>query len=175
MQKQGVCQLCNQPFIAPKTGVRRYCDQCGKEQLLATQSMRQKRWRAAHPEQKRTRGMEWYYRKGSMPEQKARYAITAKRWRHKMKLLVFAHYGQHCVCCGEERMEFLSVDHTNGDGAKHRKEIRRSNMCNWIIKHDYPSNFRILCFNCNQAQGIFGYCPHELDRAASAKASPQAG
>jgi hypothetical protein len=73
------------------------------------------------------------------------------------------HYGGKCACCGEERREFLSIDHINGGGAKHRKEIHRASLYFWLIKNNFPDAFRILCHNCNQAMGIYGYCPHKKD------------
>src|SRR6185436_5678100 len=32
-------------------------------------------------------------------------------------------YGRHCVCCGETEEQFLAVDHKNGGGGRHRKEL----------------------------------------------------
>jgi len=28
----------------------------------------------------------------------------------------------------------------------------------------YPTGFRVLCHNCNQAIGLYGYCPHKTPR-----------
>ena len=33
-------------------------------------------------------------------------------------------------------------------------------MIGWIIRNDYPDDFRVLCWNCNQAIGFYGRCPH---------------
>jgi hypothetical protein len=74
---------------------------------------------------------------------------------------VFTHYGKKCVCCGETLYEFLSMDHTNGGGTKHRKQLKSPNTDRWIIKNNYPIGFRILCHNCNMSLGMYGYCPHK--------------
>ena len=68
-----------------------------------------------------------------------------------------------CACCGEYYLEFLAIDHINGDGAEHRKEIGTGSgrLYYWLRDHDYPEGFRVLCHNCNQALGHYGYCPHE--------------
>ena len=72
-----------------------------------------------------------------------------------------AYYGGKCACCGEDRREFLCIDHTNGGGTQHRREIKgQGSIQLWLKKNGYPKGFRILCFNCNGALGHWGYCPH---------------
>lgn len=84
--------------------------------------------------------------------------------RKKQKLLVYEKYGNKCVCCGEKEIEFLSMDHVNGNGNEHRRSISKSAKIlpySWIIKNKFPSILQILCMNCNFAKGKLGYCPHE--------------
>ena len=79
--------------------------------------------------------------------------------------LVFNYYGglfPHCECCGESHWEFLTIDHINGDGAEHRKQIK-GNLYLWLIQNNFPDGFRILCMNCNWSIGMRGYCPHRGD------------
>lgn len=88
----------------------------------------------------------------------SRYAAT--------KLRVMQHYSEgdpRCACCYESRLEFLSIDHINGGGNKHRKELARHyvGIYQWLEKSSYPSGFRVLCMNCNTAIGFYGYCPHQ--------------
>ena len=81
----------------------------------------------------------------------------------KKKLKVVEHYsnGKNCCeCCGEKEIIFLSIDHIDGGGGKHRKKVGH-NMVHWIYKNNFPSGFRILCHNCNMAIGRHGYCPHK--------------
>ena len=67
-----------------------------------------------------------------------------------------------CACCGETIYEFLCIDHVNNDGAKHRKEIGGHSRTNeWLIKHNYPDGFQVLCYNCNMAKWLCGECPHK--------------
>ena len=66
----------------------------------------------------------------------------------------------HCMCCGEKEIKFLCIDHINGGGVKHRKQIKGGNIYLWLKKNNYPSGFRTLCHNCNSAFGFYGECPH---------------
>jgi len=93
------------------------------------------------------------------PERHRRY----QRERHAERRLRALHrYGGVCSCCGEGRYEFLALDHIDGGGTQHRDEIGRGSvMVDWIIEHDFPPIFRVLCHNCNGALGHYGYCPHE--------------
>lgn len=68
-----------------------------------------------------------------------------------------------CACCGERRNEFLALDHTDGSGAMHRKQLKGTNIFDWLHTHGYPEGLRVLCHNCNCARGFYGYCPHERE------------
>lgn len=91
-----------------------------------------------------------------------------KKSRNIAKLKVFKHYSKgiiKCVCCGEKETDFLTLDHTNNDGAKHRKILGRnfsgSVFYSWLISHNFPKGFQVMCFNCNLGKNINkGICPH---------------
>lgn len=88
--------------------------------------------------------------------------IKRKYWRNK-RIEAIKHYGGECDCCGIKEFEFLAFDHINGGGIKHKKEVGYSDLFKWLIKNKYPEGFRILCHNCNQSLGHYGYCPHKKD------------
>jgi hypothetical protein len=94
-----------------------------------------------------------------------RFNRYTKVSRKKYKTLIYDHYGRECACCGEIEMLFLSIDHINGDGAIHRKEIGKSPdaLYRWIVKNNFPDTFEILCRNCNWGRHAnHGTCPHLL-------------
>ena len=31
----------------------------------------------------------------------------------------------------------------------------------WLKNNSYPKGFRVLCYNCNNSYGHYGYCPHK--------------
>ena len=89
-----------------------------------------------------------------------------KERRQKIRMMVLTYYGGNppvCACCKERHIEFLAVDHINGGGNKHIKEIiktTRNTFYNWLIKNKLPNGYRVLCHNCNSSLGNYGYCPH---------------
>ena len=82
-------------------------------------------------------------------------------WKRKVKVLeAYSGKNPRCACCKESNLLFLSIDHIEGGGTKHRIAIGRSSFYPWLIKNNYPKGFRVLCYNCNMALGFFGKC-HE--------------
>ena len=93
-------------------------------------------------------------------------------YRRRVRRMAFEHYGLACVCCGEDRDQFLSMDHINGDGGEHRRTLKGQGVTNifqWLKAHNYPPGFQTLCFNCNLARGFSGLChDHESFNEACA-------
>jgi hypothetical protein len=77
-------------------------------------------------------------------------------------------YGGVCQCCGAKETDLLQVDHVNGGGNKHRKEIGQSGIYKWLKKRGFPrKDFILLCGSCNWAWGRYGCCPHAKERLVS--------
>jgi len=110
-----------------------------------------------------------YYNKKSKewnkthPE-KCRESCKKAYW--KLRLEVFSHYGGNppkCACCNETKIKFLTIDHINGGGYKHRKEtgLYADKLYRWLRKNNYPEGYQILCWNCNMGRAHNnGVCPH---------------
>jgi hypothetical protein len=97
-----------------------------------------------------------------------RYAEFYKERSKQHKLTVLIHYSGNppkCACCGENHIEFLTVDHEGGGGCAHRREVKRygSAYYAWLIKNNYPVKLRVLCMNCNFATRFGETCPHERE------------
>ena len=87
--------------------------------------------------------------------------IRSEKRRTQLKQEVMNAYGNMCRCCGESDIWFLNIDHINNDGWKHRKEIT-GQFYTWLKINNFPKdNFQILCYNCNMAKKVRGYCPHQ--------------
>lgn len=82
----------------------------------------------------------------------------------RRKLTIIQHYGPVCKCCGISKHEFLALDHIDGKGNQHRRDIGikgGKHFYDWIIKNNFPVGFQILCHNCNFAKDHFLQgCPH---------------
>jgi hypothetical protein len=64
--------------------------------------------------------------------------------------VINAYGGPLCVGCGESDIRILQIDHINGGGHKHSKEIGgRGKMYKWLKDNGYPEGFRVLCPSCN--------------------------
>lgn len=69
-------------------------------------------------------------------------------------------YGGKCACCGTSIYEFLAIDHVNGGGRKERESLSTHQIVLKVIRLGFPSDYRVLCHNCNMAIGFHGFCPH---------------
>ena len=89
-----------------------------------------------------------------------------KDYNARIRKEVLKHYSNgvmQCACCGEERYEFLCIDHINGGGTKHRRVIGYGGgLWQWLRSHGYPLGYRVLCYNCNFSLGHYGHCPHGI-------------
>ena len=95
-----------------------------------------------------------------MQKDKEHNNLIQRRFQRKRKIEAILHYGGKCECCGEKRIEFLCIDHINGGGTKHHKEIK-SQIHNWLKRNGWPKGYRVLCYNCNAAREYYPSCPHQ--------------
>lgn len=117
-----------------------------------------------------------YYRE-LYPKRRAYVIANVKQWRirnrerlnrairdlnRRKRMESIEAYGGICACCGEARIEFLTLDHIKPCGRAGR--VQTHVIINRLKKQGWPKGeFQILCFNCNCAKGIYGACPHMVD------------
>ena len=109
------------------------------------------------------------YRENPLNREKHLKAQREHRQRLRIKCLI--HYGGNppkCVCCGEQEIKFLSLDHINGGGRKQRKKDKTlgNELYLWLIRNNFPKDLQVLCHNCNSAKGYYGLCPHAVLKSA---------
>lgn len=101
-------------------------------------------WVAANPEKRRDNALSYYY-----------------RLQHSA---ILAYGGYQCACCGEREPLFLSLDHMNGDGGAHRRQLGTlggARLYKDLRDRGWPSGFQVLCMNCNHGRHRNGgICPH---------------
>lgn len=129
----GLCSRCGKNPLDTK----RFCRPCVDRSSAQSAALRQ-----AEPERVRLQ-----YRVG----------------RARLRELILNRYGRSCACCGETLPVFLTVDHINGGGNQHLREIGKRNLWGWLRARGFPDGFQTLCWNCNAAKGILGACPHASD------------
>lgn len=98
------------------------------------------------------------------PDNLERNRIQAQNYRKKNRLEMLNRYSNNdpkCACCGEAHYEFLAIDHINGGGNQHRKDVQPALMYSHLKALNWPTGYQVLCHNCNNAKGYYGKCPHE--------------
>lgn len=149
-----------------KNGLQKHCKDCHKKMahnwyLRHIKYCRDKgritisTWRRRHPLKVKKLRKKYWKLHGE------RYKENNRKKNLLKKLEALKIYGGQCECCKESDYRFLTFDHINNDGKKHRKV----NIYHYMKKHNYPKNLRILCFNCNYGRQIYGgidkQCPHK--------------
>jgi hypothetical protein len=165
------CKHCGKEEV--RTGSKqKYCKNCRvtHHNLLwvlpySVNSKRSKKeWKKRNPEKVKAGFKKHYELYKEEINKKA--AVRNKGRYQKLKLQALTNYGGNppkCACCGESEYGFLSLDHINGGGGKHRTELKKKhcNMWEFINRFNFPSGYQVLCFNCNMAIGFQKVCPHK--------------
>jgi hypothetical protein len=115
-------------------------------------------WYAKNKERQRAIALAW--RNAHLEEARAKN----RRYIAKLKLDTILAYGGYCACCYETELVFLTIDHINGGGNKHRQSLGLKggmDFYRWLRKQGYPDGFQVLCMNCQWGKRYNGICPHE--------------
>lgn len=129
----------------------------------------QERWKARNPGIAAQRMREWRL------ENLDRHRESNRRNDKRLKDMCYAAYGGYrCACCGETEPAFLTIDHMNNDGAKHRREVvglgrgGGKKIYTWLIANRFPTGYQILCMNCNWGKARNGgICPHRSSEGST--------
>jgi predicted restriction endonuclease len=137
-----------------------------KKKNRAAMTAYRKKWLKEHPEKRRE--YENRYREKHRDEVNE----SRRKWRRQTDFdriknrqtreRVLLKYGNKCACCGETTYQFLSFDHKEGRGKQHREGIAETGQkfVRWLDKNPVQKDIQILCHNCNQSLGHYGFCPH---------------
>lgn len=137
-------KACTRGHISERLASNGKCVKCNRENI--------KIWNAKNPEIVKLNGRRYQF-----------------KFKKKIKLEVITALGGKCACCGVKAIVFLCADHINGKGRQHRIFIKRNGgaIYNWLRQQirdtgikEVLKQFRVLCWNCNSARHILGYCPH---------------
>ena len=154
-RRKGAVHLCSAACRAAWTGVANSIKR-GGDGRPRTKPEKDSIDYIKHAPDRRARATFYYH--------KNRTAILAGKQAANIALKkeIVAAYGGKCRCCGETHIEFLTIDHMNGDGAAHRAATGKGRKIYQDLKErGFPQDgYQLLCLNCNIALGFYGYCPH---------------
>jgi len=120
-----------------------------------------KKWQQNNRDKYNQSQREWHHNNRDKQNQ------LRKEERRQLRDEVIDAYGGKCTCCDETRREYLTIDHTNGGGNKHRREIGATSsddLYRWLKQNNYPKGFQVLCFNCNCGKRNYSVCPHKKEK-----------
>jgi hypothetical protein len=151
-----LCKCCN--LKKPINEFRKWrntCRQCLRDsykdyRLRSIEKRRQydKSYYYSHKEYKNKKRYEYHMRD---PE---KYHRDNQQRTLDLKKAAFEAYGGcRCMNCDKTDLVILTIDHINGNGIKHRKEVG-PNTYRWLKKNNYPKGYQVLCFNCNCTKNI---------------------
>ncbi len=121
------------------------------------------------------------FRDKTKVRQKKEYANNKEYYKQKAReqyfkyrvacLNAYSNGTNSCACCGENLIEFLTLDHINGDGANHREMVsgrKRTakygmDLYHFLYARNFPDKdkLQVLCYNCNCAKRTDLVCPHQ--------------
>lgn len=177
-QGEGLCR-CGGELLPDRTCCVKCCERSHvwhkKNQERVNEHKR--RYRIANAVQLKARHAErWANNENNIKEKNALWRVNNKEkkaaqdaaWYARVRDQVFDHYGRKCACCGVDDLGFLTIDHMNGGGRKHLREIKTRTLYRWLVYKNFPEGFQTLCFNCNCGRAkCGGVCPHERERQAN--------
>jgi hypothetical protein len=102
-----------------------------------------------------------------------------RRHNRKQKAFVIALYGERCVCCSEDRLDFLVLDHVDDSGGKERRKNALMSSAYRCLAAEFKrtgtirADLQVLCANCSLSKRIRGgTCLHNPTRLLTV-ASPR--
>lgn len=122
-----------------------------RERILAYNAQ----YRERNRETLRTKARKYYKEYFAIEEhlkERRRY-LQQKNKQLKIEVLSYYSNGEpKCAFCREADIVVLTIDHIDGRGREHMRQIGRNfgkSFYFWLRKHDYPKGYQVLCFNCN--------------------------
>jgi hypothetical protein len=107
-------------------------------------------YRATHPEKVAAAHQAFQAWKRKNHVVRARYIQRYQLSDKEAVVNMYTNGEATCRHCGHGDLDVLCIDHIANNGAQHRKAVGYgSSFIRWLITHDYPAGFQVLCANCN--------------------------
>ena len=89
-------------------------------------------------------------------------AIKQQKVYHKqIKDQVLIKYGGVCICCKENYLPYLEIDHINGGGTKEVQKLGGGRYLHMLLELPKRDDLQILCANCHTAKTKRESCLHK--------------
>lgn len=82
-----------------------------------------------------------------------------KRYKENLWNDLLCAYGNFCLCCKEGNQAYLTIEHLNGDGSIHRKQLTKGKHGGGgtktyadLRRRGWPKGYGIMCANCQLAR-----------------------
>lgn len=168
LKEQGLCIYCGREQAREKSAL---CVGCAQKQIASTVKRRVKLQQAGMCVtcgKEQAKSTSSYCISCALSHTKSR-KIRVNTLREE----AYAGYGGFkCVCCGVQEPCFLTLDHVDGGGRKHRaaEKLRTEDeLYKWVIKNNHPPLLQVMCFNCNCGRARNGgVCPHHTTQSIAA-------
>ena len=112
-------------------------------------------WRLRHPNERKEYQQRYYKTNQQRIRERSQLELSC------LKLEVLTHYSTQpvpiCPRCRIDDIDVLCIDHIKGNGNEHRRSIGGTSgtpFYQWLKTNNYPEEFQILCYNCNQKKRI---------------------
>lgn len=94
-------------------------------------------------------------------------------YRRRIRLMALTHYSPElvCKCCNNNNYQELTIDHIDGNGGEHRRNIFSYDPSSrdfyvWLKNHGFPEGFQVLCRRCNSSKGKGAVCKYCSKRSS---------
>lgn len=145
--ESGYCRTAHADGPRPVKDGCTMCQEC-IDRLSATSS--------EHYERRKAEGTCYYCSRPPMKDHVLceHHVEKYAEYRSQLKLDAFNAYGgPKCALCPEDDPAILEIDHIDGGGNAHRREIKVTSgtpFYQWLRNNNYPKGYRVLCPTCNK-------------------------
>lgn len=183
MKKKGYCRKDHKltpDNISIRPDGKRRCKKCEiayRKKNKERNYIQSRKWALENPE--RMRG---YWQKWDRKNYQKKLVYRREKWfgpyHKKLKLETLTHYGNGklaCVCCDENEIKFLTIDHIKGRQAheKNNPQFGGGLLRQYLRSHGYPKGYQTLCWNCNSGRATnSGICPHKTNLSTPTQHKP---
>lgn len=100
-----------------------------------------------------------YVKSGLQSICKSCHRAQQKIYRRIRKMEFMLAYGGKCVCCGETKLDLLTIEHIRNKGYKLIYDVPYM-LASKLKKLGWPKGYTVLCYNCNMSTKDGSPCVH---------------